>query len=197
MTEKHTQHIFSNPDWASYGLLRGTVRVECNFDQAERLFFLEAVHIESMLSTVNGLTFYIEHIGSTAVKNLPAKPIIDIAVGIQADSVDQALIDILVNGGYNYFGNLRSAGGHVFDKLINGKACVILHLIRYRSFGWKKYIAFREYLRTHAHAREQYSAEKKRLAELYSENRKMYSAEKRKVVILLTKEAFQWQRLNR
>lgn len=181
-------------EWFNYGLVRGTVALNADCSAFGRLFAVEHSSLSAALATIPA---EVEHVGSTAIPRLIAKPILDIAVGVLNRGSEEQAIGCLTHVGYNYFGYMRSAGGHVLDRLIGGRACVIVHVLSHDSFRWRKYLALRDYLRCNAGARERYGRGKQKLAIKFSQDRGSYSNEKRRLVIELEREAFRWLRRNR
>jgi len=122
----------------------------------------------------------IEHIGSTAVPGLAAKPVIDIMVGIQTLDEAPALYDPLAAIGYEY--------APEFEELIperrffrKGPAEFRTHHLHVVEFGddfWVRHLLFREYLRRHAEAAHNYAQLKRKLAAQYGGNRQGYTEAK-------------------
>jgi GrpB-like predicted nucleotidyltransferase (UPF0157 family) len=108
----------------------------------------------------------IEHIGSTAVPGLAAKPVIDILVGL----VDFAQANSFVPGieqlGYEYVPRYETE--MPFRRFFRkGQAAVRTHHIHMVAIGtdfWQRHLLFRDYLRTHPETAAQYSALKRTLA---------------------------------
>ena len=119
---------FAAMAWLKYGLVRGTVRLEVDCAAFVALYEMERTRIVDALAQ---LSCAVEHVGSTSVPGLPAKPILDVAVGLRESGLEHAAVELLSNYGYNSLGYLRSAGGHVLDRLVNGRACVIVHVLQY------------------------------------------------------------------
>jgi GrpB-like predicted nucleotidyltransferase (UPF0157 family) len=103
----------------------------------------------------------IEHIGSTAVPGLVAKPIIDIMVGTEPHHEVEALRAALVDLGYEDMGEAGVPGRIYFRRRIGGAFNIAL-LPRGGPL-WVANLAFRDHLRTSADARREY-AETKRQA---------------------------------
>ena len=61
------------------GLINNTVSLEKNYELYKKIFKEEKAYLESVFKEN---TFKIEHVGSTAVKNLLSKPVVDIAIGV-------------------------------------------------------------------------------------------------------------------
>jgi GrpB-like predicted nucleotidyltransferase (UPF0157 family) len=101
----------------------------------------------------------IEHIGSTAVPGLIAKPIIDIQVGVLNYPPPPNKIEALEGLGYE---NCGEAGvpGRVYFRL-RGARSVNVHVMAYQVEHWRKNLALREFLRANAAARERYARAKR------------------------------------
>ncbi|OGI73887.1 hypothetical protein A2737_01615 [Candidatus Nomurabacteria bacterium RIFCSPHIGHO2_01_FULL_41_71] len=102
----------------------------------------------------------IEHIGSTSVPSLPAKPIIDIMVLIDSHENATKFIPELEKIGYPFdpaSHTDKSTERHLFRK---GNPTQYHLSIAYESRGgfWKRQLAFRDYLRNHPEDRDKYAA---------------------------------------
>ncbi|HDR8183484.1 TPA: GrpB family protein [Bacillus thuringiensis] len=118
----------------------------------------------------------IHHIGSTSVKHLSAKPIIDIAIEIK-DFKDGANTSLpLEKLGYSYRGTNMLPDRHYFSKgeprtyQIHMHQCGNKHLL--------EQLKFRDYLRDNDEARIEYERLKLNLAKLNKNNRQKYTEEK-------------------
>ena len=122
----------------------------------------------------NWITGTIEHIGSTAVPELLAKPIIDIMVGVRDLPSSMAARDALAALDYQYF-PYRPDVMHWFCKPSPAHRTHHLHLIPFQSPLWIERIAFRDFLRGSPDARREYSTLKASLAERYRTDREAYT----------------------
>ena len=121
------------------------------------------------------LAIEIEHVGSTSVQGLSAKPIIDIDVVIKDYTGLENVISALGKIGYQHEGNLGIAGREAFK--YDGKE----HLRKHHLYvcpedspELKRHIAFRDYLQTHSDAVREYSRIKEEGAELYPDDIERY-----------------------
>lgn len=128
----------------------------------------------------------VEHIGSTAVCGLVAKPTIDLMLGV-AEYPAPSLQSSIVALGYEALGEAGVPGRLYFR--LRGRASFNLHLVLKGGTHWRHNLALREYLRASSGARERYSQAK--LAALSSGARTLlpYSAAKAVVVAALLQEA--------
>lgn len=114
------------------------------------------------------LALSIEHVGSTVVHGLSAKPIIDIDVVIEDGSALDPVIASLERIGYRHEGDLGIPGREAFK--YEGKDHLRKHHLYVcprDSAELKRHIAFRDYLRCHPEAVRGYSLVKEEGARLY------------------------------
>jgi GrpB-like predicted nucleotidyltransferase (UPF0157 family) len=116
----------------------------------------------------------IEHVGSTAVPGLTAKPVIDIMAGVRdlASSFDACAA--LVSLDYLYF-PYRPDVMHWFCKPSPARRTHHLHLVPVQSALWAERLVFRDYLRSSPAAAAEYAALKTSLAEQYEFDREAYT----------------------
>lgn len=134
----------------------------------------------------------IEHIGSTAVTGLWAKPIVDIMVGTHVPgNPSQRQIEVLDSLGYRYRGeDGRRPGRFIFHKR-QGTRCN-LSIIPHGSRLWDDNIYVRDYLAAHPEAAAAYSSTKRRMAALNFESPQGYQDAKRAFVDQLRRTARAW-----
>jgi len=116
----------------------------------------------------------IEHIGSTAVPGLPAKPVIDIMAPVRSLDESRSAIEALKQPGYVYF-PYRSDVMHWFCKPSPAIRTHHLHLVPFGSRLWTERLTFRDYLRSHASAAAEYAAMKDELANVFRFDREAYT----------------------
>lgn len=114
----------------------------------------------------------IEHVGSTAVPGLAAKPIIDIMVGVRKLDDGERCIRPLVAIGYEYRGEAGVPGRHYFRK--GDPRSHHLHMAEHAGHFWERHILFRDLLREDRELAQQYGALKKELAAKYRTERLAY-----------------------
>lgn len=135
-------------------------------------FLAEKKLIEQILGV--WISGSIEHVGSTAVPGLPAKPIIDIMVGVKNLAEAKACIPLLEKIGYHY-APYRTDRMHWFCKPSQERREYHLYLIEATHPEWKARIAFRDYLREHPETAKQYTELKTNLAKQYENDREAYT----------------------
>ncbi len=129
------------------------------------------------------LVLSVEHVGSTAVKGLVSKPILDIAIVIEEYEIFPEVVKSLETIGYYHQGDWRFKGREAFgrkDAFVpwNGESTVWmehhLYVCDKNSEELRRHIAFRDYLREHEDVAVEYGRLKKELAR-ESKNRASYS----------------------
>lgn len=145
--------------------------------------------IKSDLDTALGdLAISIEHVGSTSVPGLAAKPIIDIDVVVRKTNLELA-IKALATIGYEHEGNGGIEGREMFK--YSGKEHLMdhhLYVCPEDSRELKRHVLFRDYLRSHPDAVQAYSQIKKEAAELYPHDIDNYINHKGVVIEKIYKE---------
>jgi GrpB-like predicted nucleotidyltransferase (UPF0157 family) len=101
----------------------------------------------------------VEHIGSTAVPGLPAKPIIDIVTGLREMATAPACVAALRTIGYT-----RAPEGDFEGRVFLRRAGFHLSLAEHGGAYWREHLAFRDALRASAELRARYGELKRRLA---------------------------------
>lgn len=119
----------------------------------------------------------IEHIGSTAVPGLTAKPVVDIMFGVKSLKDSKPAIESLIKNGYNYFPYKKDVM-HWFCKPSPAFRTHHLHLVPYGSHLRKERIRFRDILRENTKRANQYTELKKELAMCYKEDSETYTKSK-------------------
>lgn len=158
------------------GLQRGTIRI-VPADPDWAVAFAEE---EARLRTSLGqLAVDIQHVGSTSVPELDAKPVIDIAIAAASfDDIARCRPGLLALG-YLDLGDDGRDGGYLFVK--ESRPAVRthhLHIVTDVDPQWTNYLRFRDRLRADEGLRDEYGALKRDLQEPYARNRRGYTAAK-------------------
>lgn len=116
----------------------------------------------------------VEHVGSTSVPGLAAKPIIDMMPGLRSLGDAVRLIEPLASAGWQYvpaferpIPELNDPGmpfRRYFRKDIEGERAFHLHMVEVTSDFWRDQLLFRDYLRAYPDAAGAYAALKRELA---------------------------------
>ena len=134
-------------------------------------------------SATDGIELELEHIGSTSVPNLVAKPIIDVGILLPEELQFDELVAALSSIDLIYRGDKGAVGGRLFIR--ESAPEFRTHHIHVYFTGapeWDRYLIFRDNLRAHATLREEYSALKRKLAVQYRDDRFAYTDAKSEFV---------------
>ena len=135
------------------------------------------------------LALSIEHVGSTSVPGLAAKPIIDIDVVIEDESKLPDVVGALAKIGYQHEGNLGITGREAFG--YEGKTHLMehhLYVCPVESPELRRHVSFRDYLRGHPEAVKEYSRIKEEAALLFPHDIDGYINHKGTVIEKVYKE---------
>ena len=116
----------------------------------------------SLEGTLGGLIIAIEHVGSTSVPGLPAKPVIDIDLLIEDTADESRYVPALATLGYRLV--LREPWWYGHRMLVSPAEDVHLHLWPGDAPEPIRHRLFRDWLRSHPEDRDLYAATKRRLA---------------------------------
>lgn len=158
----------------------------------------------------------IEHIGSTAIANMTAKPIIDILVGVSNQDQLDKVVKPLTNHSYIYYEKFNSMMPYrrFFVKLkgkpesmfvpavytendnipneLNEYKLAHIHVLEHNSYHWKRHIAFREYLRKHSDIKNEYEKIKIHLSTLNWHDGNEYNSAKNDFMKQTEEKALEW-----
>ncbi|MEI4529091.1 GrpB family protein [Priestia megaterium] len=167
------------------GLERGLVKLEPYNDKWSKLFDEERKLLSSRLKE---LIIAIEHVGSTSIEGLFAKPIIDIAIGVSSLDVIIELKEKVKALGYVEV-PVSIDGKHVFARYKEKKITHFLHIMIYNQNLWIDQISFRDYLRSDSDAKIEYINIKEELANKYPNDVVSYTNAKKEFVNNILKKA--------
>lgn len=128
---------------------------------------------EQLCKVLKGVIQAIEHIGSTSVEGLDAKPIVDIAVRLPTVTLAPDLVERLAQLDYTYQGEFGLPGRHFFTK--GEPRAFHLHLVDHSTNHWRRWIDFRDALRRDPVLCRDYQRLKHELARKYRFQRALYS----------------------
>jgi GrpB-like predicted nucleotidyltransferase (UPF0157 family) len=130
----------------------------------------------------------IEHVGSTAVPGLAAKPIIDMDVLLVSETMLPAAIERLANLGYVHQGDLGIPDREAFLTPA-GDPAHHLYVCPPHSAEFRRHLAFRDYLRAHPVDAKRYGDLKLALAERFRKDRLAYTEAKTEFIVQMTDRA--------
>ncbi len=136
----------------------------------------------------------IQHIGSTAIDSIYAKPIIDIVIGVHDLNDISPYKKLLEEHGF-VFRREDIAGQMLFvmGDFEKDMRTHHIHAVKWNGTEWNNYINFRDYLNCHPDKAMLYDACKKKLALQFSDDRRSYTEGKQELIECLLKEAFVWK----
>lgn len=119
----------------------------------------------------------IQHVGSTSIKYIKAKPILDIAVAVRSFSDVLPLIPKLKENGFRYKTDNDNDAEMFFScgDVIADTRTHHIHVVIHQSKEWTEYILFRDSLNSNPHWRLNYQNLKQELAEKYPDDRNAYT----------------------
>jgi GrpB-like predicted nucleotidyltransferase (UPF0157 family) len=124
----------------------------------------------------------IEHVGSTAVPDLCAKPIIDLLVTVEQLGLAQRYAAALTTVGYVLRADTADTERYAFGKRdVQGKRPIPgynLHVVQHGGVEHQRHLAFRDYLCSHPDAARAYGDLKRRLATAFGNDRDGYTQAK-------------------
>jgi GrpB-like predicted nucleotidyltransferase (UPF0157 family) len=116
----------------------------------------------------------IEHVGSTAVPGLAAKPVIDIMVPVESLEASRGSIEAASRAGYMYW-PYKAEVMHWFCKPSVAHRTHHLHIVPFESPLWFERLRFRDALRSDSGLAERYAELKLHLARRYRHDREAYT----------------------
>lgn len=175
------------------GLKRGTVSLLPH----EKEWETQAQQIVGVLRQVLGdAARDIQHIGSTSINHICAKPILDIVVGMKDPEQVLEFVPALEEQGVIYRNHgADDEGGLLFvmgDFAADTRTCHI-HVVVWQGKAWYNYLNFRDYLNARPEQARRYETRKRELAERYANDRERYTAGKAPLIALLLEQAERWR----
>jgi GrpB-like predicted nucleotidyltransferase (UPF0157 family) len=161
----------SNP--YGLGLAKGTVRLAEPSAGWTDAYAAEAVRIRGALGE---LALDIQHVGSTAIPGIKAKPIVDIVVGLRQLADGVLCVEPMQAIGFEYVGVDIVPDDHIFGK--HQPRTHLAHFVEHRGWQWRRMTVFRDRLRAEPALAAEYEALKLALATRFPENRGAYTAAK-------------------
>jgi GrpB-like predicted nucleotidyltransferase (UPF0157 family) len=151
------------------GLERGIVRLVPYTKEWERLFQVERPRLRA---AVGKYVLDIQHVGSTSIPGMVAKPIIDIAIAVKNFEEACVCIKPIEQLGYEYKGENGIPRRHYFAK--GNPRTHHVHINEIGSRDWNDQIIFRDYLTQHPEIAKEYAELKMELAQRYPTDRQSY-----------------------
>lgn len=175
----------------SIGLQRGKVTVtghKAEWDDSAREIIAKLKDIlkDDMIDA--------QHIGSTSIKSICAKPIVDVVVGVRNFNDIFKHNEMLQQNGI-FYRRQDHPGQHLYlcGDLENNIHTHYIHVVIWGNDAWHNYINLRDYLNAHKEKAEEYSALKEGLAVHYADDRIAYTDGKKEFIEEILKFAREWR----
>lgn len=139
----------------------------------------------------------IHHIGSTSIREMIAKPIVDILVEVQDINNVDSFNNEMKKLGYVSRGENCIEGRRYFIKENDNKRTHHVHVYQSGAYEINKHLAFRDYLIKNQYEAERYKDLKRNLYKDCSDNVKLYQEKKAALISELTKNALNWANKNK
>lgn len=151
------------------GLESGIVRL---LEYDARWPALFAVEEQRIRECCGALPLRLEHIGSTSIPGMCAKPVLDILAGRPRESTIPDYVIALTQAGYIHRGERGVPGREFFRRGV--PRAYHVHLVEAGGRLWREYLGFRDYLRAHHEAARRFADVKRELAARFSTDRETY-----------------------
>jgi len=155
----------------SLGLQHGKNQIYRYSDDWPEQFKSEAIRI---LDVCGDMLIALEHVGSTSVPGLAAKPIVDMLAGVASLAVAEKMKKGMLSIGYDYPGDIGIPGDRIFGR-DPGFRLFLLHVVEYDGEQWHRYLNFRNALRGSQSLAAEYANLKIEIAKKYPEGRGIYT----------------------
>ena len=132
----------------------------------------------------------VEHVGSTAVPDLAAKPTIDLMIGVDDPRMEEGDLAVFSGLGYRYLGEYGIPGRHFFRK--GSPPTHHVHWVRKDADFWHKQLVYRDFLRARPEEAAAYEKLKRTLAQTHRHDRAAYTASKGAFILSQLERAWRW-----
>ncbi|HEV7449100.1 MAG TPA: GrpB family protein [Candidatus Paceibacterota bacterium] len=171
----------------SLGLQRGTVKLSEHDSSWKDIFDAEKIELQKIFEdSIIG----VEHIGSTSIPGIKAKPILDLMVAIPSLDGWKEYENGLQKLGYQFRTDFRETQGNVL--FVKGPEDSRTHYLKLTELGsdfWVEHLLFRDFLISHPESRQEYEDIKTTLLETYKGDRKPYTEGKKAFIEKILKLA--------
>ena len=173
------------------GLKRGTVALQPHQVMWEEAAMETVAELKAVLA---GAAVDVQHIGSTSIRSICAKPILDLVVGVRDFDDIKAKVDELekidvIFRGQDHPGQLLFVKGD-FEQDTRTHH---IHTVIYGGTEWENYLNFRDYLNAFPEKAAEYDALKSRLVRDFADDRGAYTGGKQELIDRLLSEARAWR----
>jgi GrpB-like predicted nucleotidyltransferase (UPF0157 family) len=155
------------------GLPSGQIQLS-PYESGWQILFLE--ERDRLQASIGGYILDIQHIGSTSIPGMPAKPILDIGIAVTNFEEAVRCIPPMEKLGYRYKGENGIPRRHYFVK--GDPRTHHVHMVEIESEGWRSSLLFRDYLIKNPETAREYARLKQELAKQFATKREAYQAGK-------------------
>ncbi|MBR6807550.1 MAG: GrpB family protein [Clostridia bacterium] len=155
------------------GLKKGELMI-CDHNTEWEIYASSIIH--QLKHILGDYAVDIQHIGSTSIKNIKAKPIIDIAIGVNNFSESDIICNLLLTIG------IYKSLGQPFENILlfskddeKGNRLANIQVVVHGKEQWNKHILFRDYMNSHADKAKEYENIKLKAIELFPNDVLSYS----------------------
>lgn len=180
------------------GLKKGEVLL-CNHDPQWEDAAKQTIRI--LYEILGDTAIDIQHVGSTSVKSIQAKPVIDLIVGVRAFEDIKRFSNVLEANVFFFVGCEGTERQPVYQcgeyDAIQKEMTFLTHYIHIVKFGsqqWLNYINVRDYLNSHSDEAKAYEKVKLESSRKNSESLRDYHSDKEMFVTALIKRANRWKK---
>lgn len=137
--------------------------------------------------------FRIEHVGSTSVQGMKAKPLIDILVVVEKLEPFEKEKELMIKTGYewHYYPNPEGLVFSMFGS--DGEKLEGIHICEESSLWVRQFVVVRDYLRAHPEKAKEYSKLKQKIYEIYPNDYPAYRNAKAPFLEQLKQDAYLWE----
>lgn len=163
------------------GLKRGNVELH---EHDENWYGIATYTINDLKTIFGDIAIDIQHVGSTAIHTICAKPIIDISVGVTDLKAVHLILNELDENGYMY----RPENNHDYQMFFSAgdlskdTRSHHIHVVKYNDVDWNNYILFRDYLNNNYGMAKKYEKLKLELKGKYRNDRVKYTDGKAELI---------------
>jgi GrpB-like predicted nucleotidyltransferase (UPF0157 family) len=150
--------------------------------------------IKELKNLFGNIAVDIQHIGSTAIKNIKAKPIIDIVVGIDDFNSLDKIIDKLAKNGIFYRPFLPDDRIFIIGDMENETRTHHIHVVIYNGEEWNNQINFRDYMNNNITEVKNYEKLKIELERSNKLDRENYTKGKEDYIKKIIGKAKEWKK---
>ncbi len=150
---------------------------------------------ETLKTILKDFDFKIEHVGSTSIPGLSAKPIIDIAIGVDRTETMLEMEKVLADAGYDMLNSIETKGEILARKGTPENRTHYIHIQILGSEYWNEFIYFKQYMLDHPDDVKAYEKLKTELSVKFADERKKYTAAKNDFISSILEKAYKMYNL--